>query len=69
MLCKLQIKCLFYPEIVKHSKTLLLGVIHFVGWVCWGYLFGVFCLSRQSKMMGKSTLLSNKGCNSHMTTN
>lgn len=79
MFYKLWIKCLFYSEIVKYSKTLLCGVIHFggvgllfgrfFGWVCWVFLFGVFCVNRQSRMMGRSTLLSYKGCNSHMITN
>lgn len=42
MFYKQRIKCLFYPEIVKHSKTLLLGVLHFGGS---GLLFGrFFCL-------------------------
>lgn len=39
MFYKLWIKCLFYSEIVKYSKTLLCGVIHFGGV---GLLFGRF---------------------------
>lgn len=31
MFYKLQINCIFYPEIVKHLKTLLFGVIYYGG--------------------------------------